>query len=619
LADSLPRLLDRKIKVNVGINKEFLIGTGFRQLKSPLPEATWFPVPLQTSKIKVRQVSQFAERPVENGTGTLSKVFLTTFAYVLLTLSVRGATWYVDSSLNTSGNGQSWASAFKTVQEGSNHALAGDTVYISGGPSGSTRSYSISSWAPAQGTFGNPITYQIGQDSAHNGTAIFIGSGTLLTGEPDNVTISGDAGDGLMHLQLTGYNGILYGNPDNLNHFHFCYSNMGNASLGQNCWQLGWYVNNIEIDHMYCKVTSSSDSWFWCKGTSATTWDSVKLHDLTLILPKTPPGGPYADGQADDGMDGLDEGGTGYTIYNNYIEGYFMPGYYWAQHQDGIQTLGGSYWRIYNNTFVNLATMCIYLDSTGNSFDHFNIYNNIVVGNEPHVNGITLQPEGGAGSYSRINVLNNILQNSTIYAAGTKSAWINNLFENNIIIDGSIVSPATTSANVTLTAAQTATMFNSYSSSSTSNDFHLKATATTLIGQGINESAYFTTDRDGVTRPSVGAWDIGPYQFTIGGPGGNPLIKVSPASLTFSAVAVNATATNYFMVQNVGGGTLAGTAALVAGNKGFQIISGAAYSLSANQSQVVQVTYTPNGTNATSQDITFSGGGGFITTLSAAH
>jgi len=43
------------------------------------------------------------------------------------------ATWYVDAAVASSGNGSSWATAFKTVQAGLNAAASGDTVEVAGG------------------------------------------------------------------------------------------------------------------------------------------------------------------------------------------------------------------------------------------------------------------------------------------------------------------------------------------------------------------------------------------------------------------------------------------------------------------------------------------------------
>lgn len=55
-------------------------------------------------------------------------------------------------------------------------------------------------------------------------------------------------------------------------------------------------------------------------------------------------------------------------------------------------------------------------------------------------------------------------------------------------------------------------------------NFHLVA-GSVLIGKGANLTSFFTNlgltpfDKDGVARPTSGAWDIGPYQFASGGGG----------------------------------------------------------------------------------------------------
>src|SRR6267142_5546340 len=92
---------------------------------------------------------------------------------------------YVDSSLPTTGthDGLSWATAWRAIANITGLA-AGDTVYFSGGPAGGAGlTYTLpAGWLPAGGTAGNPITYQIGQDSTHNGLVIFTGSGNFLNG-----------------------------------------------------------------------------------------------------------------------------------------------------------------------------------------------------------------------------------------------------------------------------------------------------------------------------------------------------------------------------------------------------------------------------------------------------
>ena len=88
-------------------------------------------------------------------------------------------------------------------------------------------------------------------------------------------------------------------------------------------------------------------------------------------------------------------------------------------------------------------------------------------------------------------------------------------------------------------------------------DFHIALNTSVLVGAGANLSAYFTTDKDGNTRPPTGAWDIGPYQYSTA-LNTTPVIQALPATLTFGSVAAGSSATSTFTVKNVGGGSFGG-------------------------------------------------------------
>jgi hypothetical protein len=87
----------------------------------------------------------------------------------------------------------------------------------------------------------------------------------------------------------------------------------------------------------------------------------------------------------------------------------------------------------------------------------------------------------------------------------------------------------------------------------------------------------------------------------------NPVIVVTPMTLDFGQVTTNATATNTFLVENIGRGKLVGTATVAAP---FKILSGGDYTLRENEAQVITVTYRPTGAASDTQPVQFTGGGG---------
>ena len=86
-----------------------------------------------------------------------------------------------------------------------------------------------------------------------------------------------------------------------------------------------------------------------------------------------------------------------------------------------------------------------------------------------------------------------------------------------------------------------------------------------------------------------------------------PFISVTPTGLSFGPLLVNATKDMNFAVQNIGGGTLSGTAS--AGGA-FRVLSPSNYSLAESQTQVITVRFNPLSTDSFSNNVTFTGGGG---------
>jgi len=85
---------------------------------------------------------------------------------------------------------------------------------------------------------------------------------------------------------------------------------------------------------------------------------------------------------------------------------------------------------------------------------------------------------------------------------------------------------------------------------------------------------------------------------------------VSPKKIDFGDLRLKESATNSFLVENVGSGTLEGTAKVP---PPFKIQSGASYKVPRNGAQVVTVVYTPDGSPTNTQVVTFTGGTSEVT------
>jgi hypothetical protein len=456
---------------------------------------------------------------VGNKTGTLAKRLARVFALVVLAVPIRAATWYVDSSVGASGNGTSWATAWKALSNITG-VRAGDTVYISGGASGGSQTYSVSSWKPAGGAAGSPITYQIGQDSAHNGTAVFSGSGTWFAGA-NYCVVSGDAGDGAMHFSISGYGGAAtVGNTTGLRISYVNFGSIGDAAVD------GQGVTGFRLDHCWCKITSGTADHFMSVGFNDTSWDGSVMDNNTVYV-------PHQTGAAGDGADGFQLGGNGYTMSNNVVVGYDMS-YSGAQHQDGWQGLGNNYLRFCGNVFVNIGNYALFADAYYGGFSHVRVYNNVfLMANPINPGGIVFGTDGGYTGPSPCTFSDIVFANNVADGYGNNGSYtLNNVtgsshptvftactIINNVSVNGGYISTdgnttSTVINNATLTTAQGAVDFVKYTASGgTNNDFHLLAAASALIGHATNEWAYFTTDKDGKPRPVTGNWDMGPYQY----------------------------------------------------------------------------------------------------------
>lgn len=461
---------------------------------------------------------------------------VTRFSMLLLVCfsvsSIHAATRYVDISAKGANNGTSWTDAWNTLSFSG--LSAGDTVYISGGPSGGTVTYNLAGEFTSisgfkMGTVGNPVTYKIGQDASHNGTVIFkrTTSGSQFVYGGNYYVISGDAGDGKRHFKLSDYYQLLTlaGSSD----VRISYIDCGNAG-GFGSINPG---TNIELDNCYLYSTDLSlDHGLYAAINQGNAYDQTRIHDNTINIPYTT-GGIGADGFQI-------VGSGGWSLYNNTVNGFSGGG---INHQDGWQGSGGSYIKIYNNRFTNMQNYAIFAEgyTVGGTYSHVRIYNNVcVLTSSNNTQAIAL-----SGS-SSLPVTDIVCANNTAdgyalpytfrYPGGNaSSAFINCVFSNNLSVNGgsNIIDPAVSAAsNVAITASQGSSYFVKYSANSTANDYHLSSNATTLLGKGSDLSSYFTIDLSGLLRIS-GSWDIGAYSSGSGS--GSSTLPPSNAKIAISA------------------------------------------------------------------------------------
>jgi hypothetical protein len=458
--------------------------------------------------------------------------------------SANAATWYVDSSVLISGNGTTWLTAWQNLSDISG-VTAGDIVYISGGPSGSSQTYSLSgTWSPAGGNSSANITYQIGQDSLHDGTAKFSGpggQGQFLAGV-NYVTLTGNAGDGKMHFQVSGFSQIM-DDSGNLTSFQLSYINfgsmVGNTSAdGSDSCMLragnggdGAFANHFQLDHCYAFYNDPNGTymfWWWFNG--GANWGANKIFNNTFVTYTC--GGGYGPEITDSA------GNSGYDFYSNVCYAVYTN-YSSVSHQDGWYDTGGSeYERCFDNIFCNFNNSTIVAWGVYGGFENVYIYNNIIC-NDNNLNSsdaggnyssIVVQPfNGGTGPFGgtcvNVVVANNITVDYGGYGAfftGNNGSYVWTMSgcvcANNIMLNSGSINTSDYSGiledNVSLSSSQALTDFVSYTvKGGTNNNFNLLATAQTLIGKGANLSTYFTQDFVGFFRPAVTNWDIGPYQY----------------------------------------------------------------------------------------------------------
>jgi hypothetical protein len=483
------------------------------------------------------------------------------------------ANWYLDAAVGSSGNGTSWGTAWKAssnVVWGASGVKAGDTLYVATG-----------TYAPltvgANGSAVSPITIRASQDT-HVGVATFSGGGSgpaLIAQSRSYITLDGQYGSS---RNLTFQNGATSSSYNPILDFYqggtgnrFLYLTIQNGKLGIEgslhtpgaSWELAYcYLYNLYGEAGIRMVPPSTD-------VGSITWGNSSIHHNEFYFPW------YVSG-AVIGIDCI-QGLHGYDVYNNIFHGYNQTFSGEAQHPDVIQAQG-MYWRIYNNHFYNWGDSAIdndhFVDGT---IQHWRIYNNVfsLTDQVSALPFVIRMYENGPTGYGTTKIDDLVIANNTfvdiygglypIYLYSSNGPYnpvvTNTIIRNNLSYNSGVwngywlyIDPASNAVaanyNVDYNLAYAGPdgytglyvdgavytqshprtgqpLFVTYSKRANGNDFHLQAGDTVAKGQGVDLSAYFTTDKDGITR--TGAWSIGAYQGSGGGatpPVGTPVLSV---------------------------------------------------------------------------------------------
>lgn len=450
-----------------------------------------------------------------------------TLTLILFAMSAKAGTWYVDGTATGQNNGTSWADAWTSIKAMTGSRIqAGDIVYISGGPTGSTQTYlsrSHDTYAGQWLNVVNGVTYQIGQDPAHNGTAIFDGEGGSywLAQNWKNVTISGDAGDGKRHFKLKDGSTKSAGNGGYWENTRVTFVDFGKVAVGIDHNP----AISVEIDHCYFYIANDvADHCSYAKF-SGSAYDVSKFHHNVVYVPRS----SSIEGI---GADALQWNGSGYSIYNNDFISYPSSTYVGGQHQDGWQSTGesASFIQIYSNRFTDFSNYCIFPEPYLGGFSHMKIFNNICVITRANNTQAIAVSATSTMPANDVLVANNVadgysipftFRNPRLYPDA--SAWSGCRFSNNLSVNGgtNIIDPNVSQAsNVGLSAVESETAFVQWTSFSSTNNYQLTLAASSLIGKGANLSTSFTFDKEFQTRAAVGGWDIGAYVLTPSSPSG---------------------------------------------------------------------------------------------------
>ncbi|MGZ3797551.1 MAG: choice-of-anchor Q domain-containing protein [Pseudobdellovibrionaceae bacterium] len=425
----------------------------------------------------------------------------------------------------TSGNGQSWASAFKNFSNITWSSInPGDTIYISGGVTSQT--YTSPLDLGASGTAANRIIIRAGQEAGHNGTVILDGV-SISSNYQNYFTIDGSVGtNSRIRIQnVTDPNkdnawAIDAGGSVGLTVRYVTVTNCNNAVNLT-------YGDAFEIDHN--SFTARGDAIIRSIMSGGGTWDRNLIHDNSLTS-------LFNDG----GPDSIQVGDSTTIYNNNFLVKQDASALQW-QHTDNLQ-LAGRYIKVYGNTFTNVGDSNIDFDAwASGAIQDIYIYNNlfhIATQIDPYPEFIRMYTTGQAiNTFSNVKILNNTFIDDIggvrmigFSCGGGSGAGAGNEIKNNLAIGSSSMG-----ANMSDCGSWTATWGNNIYPGSCALDpsgiigvpsldanFVPTASDTLARDRGMPLS-YFSTDLRGVVRPQGLSWDIGAFEYSV-----NTQVQLAP-------------------------------------------------------------------------------------------
>ncbi len=454
--------------------------------------------------------------------------------------------WYIDNQATGANDGTSWENAWQSFAD-INWSLIqpGDTIYISGGTSGKT--YNENLIIAASGTNGNPIFIKSGQDIGHTGRVII--KGTVNFGAANWVVLNGNYNNN-QNIEITNPTavGIYSTSPIGIKIQYVEVHDCGDERDEHGIWFNGYNGLPSDAEIAYSYIHDNYQDGINVNRSKGASYGEISIHHNII------------ERNGDDGI----QIAAGADIYNNIIRDRVDTGA--PSHADGIQGVG-SYFRIYNNEIYDFSNSMIFIETTQESVGHWQIYNNVLYMDDmipSYTRGIQLKAKGpNTGDtlelviWDDILVANNTIADFTDYLALyiskantvitlsiTNLTWVNNIiyncgysvavalgdygseedlvFDNNIVFAGDSGSAAISYRGTLYENAEALNNATSFSHNSSAEpvfvnyggrNFHLSPVDTVAIDKGADLATYFTTDKDGISRPQGSAWDIGAYEY----------------------------------------------------------------------------------------------------------